>query len=265
MEVKGEDIFPFFERELTIFHIKSIAGQGFDIYDDATDHLFSEIEEEIEEAEQSLESAQKELEQHIDENPDDAKDPNIQELYLYEPYSEIWSKGEQLNSLAEMKIIYLFKNLETVIKSMIKQSYPDINIKDFYRADNLAGAVTTFGIILPDINGYAEYNELRRVNNNIKHSKEISDDTKKIPEFKKDYEFNSGSIIKFYNRVRSKVLLFSEGFAEALVNSAFFFSEDRLKEISKSYLNRMDQETANKFSEMFAHELRERYTVKPKA
>lgn len=76
---------------------------------------------------------------------------------------------DELRALMEMKIIYAFKHLEINTKKLIFHFYnelPNSNPKwhemiDFLKKRN---------IIVKDINGYNEVNQIRLVNNSLKHS-----------------------------------------------------------------------------------------------
>lgn len=79
--------------------------------------------------------------------------------------SKMITAKEHLTVLAEMKIIYIFKSLETKIKSLLYTAYPQIKISDLYRWDSI---VSVF-------KGYKEVLELQKVNNNLKHSELLND------------------------------------------------------------------------------------------
>jgi hypothetical protein len=61
------------------------------------------------------------------EMPDDA----------FDKYMEYCQEAEwindQLSALGEMKVLFLFKNLEISMKSLIKRSYEKVNVKNFYK------------------------------------------------------------------------------------------------------------------------------------
>lgn len=110
----------------------------------------------------------------------------------------------QLNSISEMLIIYAFKNIEINLKEIIKCAYEKENI---HKWENFIKIFKSKGIELENIYGYKSIDDLRVVNNAIKHNGIINRRVSKIEEFKDDYnslfkEFEYDSLMNFYEQTK---------------------------------------------------------------
>ncbi len=94
---------------------------------------------------------------------------------LLELQIEVASLRESLSSLGEMRIVYLYKCIEISIKNMLYTAYR-IKPDEFRWKDDKIIILEEKGISTKGINGYDEINELRKVNNTIKHSYSLHDD-----------------------------------------------------------------------------------------
>jgi hypothetical protein len=95
-------------------------------------------------------------------------------------------------------------------------------------------------------------NQLRIVNNNIKHSSEIGSEIQKkgIKEFKDLQEFNFNSLTEFYNRVKAHIEPFLENVTKNVNSHLFEFSDDRINNIVQNYAQHMDEETLLRLSKV---------------
>lgn len=154
-----------------------------------------------------------------------------------------------LDTLFEMKIINLFRSVELNIKSLIRYAYPNVEVKSFYRWDMMQSFFKSKNIDLTSIVHYDECNELRNLNNCIKHSRKITKRVQEIQEFKgttQSIEFEQ--LEKFYKRIISKIPLFVQALKEEIKNDLYEFSDERLGRIVRDYYERMDEETYERFS-----------------
>ncbi|PSW44166.1 hypothetical protein, partial [Photobacterium kishitanii] len=154
---------------------------------------------------------------------------------------EIKFAKDKLKSLIEMKIINLYKTYEILQKELIALAFPKQEEKNFYQWQNVRNLMDEHNIMFVQISEYPFINQLRMVNNNIKHSSIIDSNIKKsICEFKEQNEFTYESLDAFYKRVSCKVKLFLKSFSIELLNYLYFFPDDRIESIADIYSDRMD-------------------------
>ena len=183
--------------------LKHAALFKFDLYELATINTINKLYEELQSEEKTL----NELGKHVtDVDEDNYREITKEEWKLIDEYSELHSvvelRKEHLLSLLEMKVVYLFKSLEVIMKRMIHIAYPQVNFKDLYQWDSMKAFFKSKDIDISDFDGYNECTELRRVNNAIKHNGIINDEIKRLKEFKHQEEFNYLNLNLFYNRVK---------------------------------------------------------------
>lgn len=160
----------------------------------------------------------------------------IDEECYYE--ANIESYKLHLHSLNEMRIIYLFKNLEISIKSIIKNAYPNTNTKDFFKWQILINFLSEKNIPITTVEGYTEAVQLKDVNNTIKHSDSIPQHISRLSEFTTG--FTSEGLERFVQRVKPQVELFREKLSVEIAKERFDFNDDRIDSIVKEYRHRMD-------------------------
>lgn len=111
----------------------------------------------------------------------------------FQYYNEI--KELQLLALYEMKALYLYKEIEIRLKTLIFSKYQQRTEK----LSNLSTLTDFFlekNVDIKIVNGYEEIDNLRRVANDLKHSLEINT-SKGIPEFIGKLTFNAQSLHDF--------------------------------------------------------------------
>jgi hypothetical protein len=114
--------------------------------------------------------------------------------------------SQQLLSIYEMKVLFLYKEVEIRLKTIILNGYnqstqglSNLNaISDYFNKKN---------VILKEIEGYSEVEALRLVSNDLKHSIKINK-SKEIQEFSDLSEFNIDSLEKFMFGKLYKVEMF---------------------------------------------------------
>jgi hypothetical protein len=156
---------------------------------------------------------------------------------------------EQLLSIVSMRLVYLYKNFEILLKDIISESFPEINKRDLFQWENIKAFLNSIGVIFGEIKEYQRVNEIRIVNNSIKHSNEIGEIVKKqsIPEFDEKDDFDFDSLNCFYSRTKDKPGLFLSDLAEKLIEHLYVYNDDRISKIAKDYKEKMDNSTGKKF------------------
>ncbi len=165
-----------------------------------------------------------------------------------------WQK-EQCLALNEMRIIYLFKSLEISLKSLINTAYPTTNIRDFYRWESIINFFKQKNIDVLKINGYKEANELRSLNNNLKHSLNLDVDVRRIPEFKHAEFIDNPLIELFLERIVTKLKFFQINLIEEVRKDLYDFDEERLTNMAKDCFKRLRKDQAD----VFIIKIREQY------
>lgn len=155
--------------------------------------------------------------------------------------------NDQLIALNEMKIIYLFKNLEISMKSLIKVAYPKVNVSNFFKWDSMKTFFDEKEIKLYTLEGYQEVIQVKKVNNNIKHTDELTNEISKIPEFETGME--SEDLELFFLRVKSKVAIFQNELSQAVIKELFEFDDNKLNSLTQEIKERMSKEDVTKFIE----------------
>jgi len=168
---------------------------------------------------------------------------------MYDTYQSAEYLQEQLLALFETKIIYAFKSLEINIKHLLNLAYKD-KVTKFGRWDDIGQFLALKDISISTIENYKEIDDLKKVNNALKHSdKALGDKLKDVAEFKNKQEISHAELELFYERIKDAPDKFLKSLVSAVQNDLFSFDVDRLSEISKSYALRMDKSTALAFSE----------------
>ncbi|MFT6443567.1 MAG: hypothetical protein ACJASM_003129, partial [Salibacteraceae bacterium] len=119
-------------------------------------------------------------------------------------YNSIMS---ELRALQEMKVLFLFKNIETSIKRIIKIGYGDSTSK-LFRWESMQEFMKNKGIKPKLLNGFEQMNQLRIVGNCIKHSDQIDSHVQVIEEFNDSETFTFQNLAIFYSRVNEGAHLF---------------------------------------------------------
>ena len=88
---------------------------------------------------------------------------------VFDLESDIDMNEQQLDCFAEMKIVHLFRAYEITLKKLIKVAFPTANERDFFSWEKLREFCKGNGFNVKSIPSYSEINQLRLVNNCIKH------------------------------------------------------------------------------------------------
>lgn len=156
---------------------------------------------------------------------------------------------EQLTALAEMKIIHAFKIFEISVKRLVKGAFQIKSIKGFSYWDNLVSFLKDHNVDVRQLRTYAQVDELRQVNNTLKHDNEDLRGIRSIPEFKDVGQLYYDNLENFYTRVQDAPNLFMQELTQAIYIELYEFNEDKLNQIAIELANRMDKTDAIKLVE----------------
>lgn len=220
----------------------------------STNKLDSTVEESVAILENALEEANsKAFEQYEETN--------------YHDSTQIDIISSQLKDIYEVKIIFLFKNVEINLKKIISMAY---NIT-FDKNSNWSTILTILKSKNINYNTtglpYKEVNQLRIINNSIKHSyNEMSEGMLKIKEFKRNLlkAENKGSkrridfakktvfyedLKEFYHRVEDPTRIWINKLGFAIHSDLFKFSNKRLNKMAIELASKLDKNEATKLIE----------------
>jgi hypothetical protein len=251
-------VFSSIERKK--INLRHTANNIDEWFEDAVNPRAAELGQEIEKLQDKLNVLNENLTgemvdeygSQIDSNYEQGGRPSDHDLEIYDEigglYYEVQILEEQLLSIESMKLVYLYKNFEILLKDIIAEAFPDVNKRDLFQWENVKSFLNSNGIMFGNIQGYSIVNELRIINNNIKHSGEIDELTKKqhIPEFHEKEYFDFSSILSFYTRIKNEPKAFLANLAEELIKYLFVFDDDRIEKIVTEYKRRMDEESGKR-------------------
>lgn len=150
------------------FHIQVIR----DYDEDIIEHIYDELSDLQRRIESKLEKRSKEIES-------DNKLTDDYKQYLMDFLSVEYYESELIRELAgEIVIIFLFKTVEIVIKSMIRRSglFTENELHSFFRISDLKRGVRDKVVDIEKLHGYSSYDELRCINNSIKHQGKVNNE-----------------------------------------------------------------------------------------
>lgn len=154
-------------------------------------------------------------------------------------------RDEEIVAFMEMKIIYAFRHLEINIKRLIASAYYGTPTKQFDRWENLETFFSSKSISFKTIEGYLEIDQLRIVNNYIKHSIDIDKLTNtNIPEFSKQAFANFTQLDLFYERIKKFPQQFLDALSSAIYHEQYEFNSQKISQLADAFALRMDKETA---------------------
>jgi hypothetical protein len=92
---------------------------------------------------------------------------------------------QQKGAIAEIQLLYLYKSYEMEVKSLIANAFKpgEKILRNLFMWDNQLKFFKGKGILIENIPGYRNVDELRKVVNSLKHSPYLSRDVQQIPEF----------------------------------------------------------------------------------
>jgi len=145
-----------------------------------------------------------------------------------------------------MIIVNDYKEFELVLKRLLKASL-DFDEKDFRSFDNLKHLVKGKGIKFAEIKNYNDINDLRKVNNHIKHTKinEIPDELKQILEFRKAGNLSYLELMQFHRRIKDLRYNFIFDLKEKIYSYLYEFDDKRINNIALRMFKRMGTKHIN--------------------
>ncbi len=243
-------------------NISSVVQQFDTFFEDAAKTSVIELKKKIKEVKRETDNTYSQLSslQEVEREDVNNQIPSEDEIELYSDLSnmeyELSLLEEKLLSLMEMQIISLYKNFEILQKQLISASYKESDVRDFYMWDNVKSFFNMKGFNYGRIKGYDYINQLRIVNNNIKHSSEIDSEVRDLglPCFKDLEYYDYKSLEKFHKRVHQKVPEFLRSLSERIIKDLYEFDDERIKVIAKSYVEVMDKTTLEKLAKSIEQE-----------
>jgi len=226
-------------------------------FEDAVTPRLTDITKEMEDFTNKTQTIKREIREYEDSNSQYDNDGRSSESYL-ELFSEIGGLDYEIDVLAaqrlaieEMKVVCLYKEFEILLKEIISISFPDTKEKDLFKWNKVDTILKSKGILVTDIINNKIINELRLVNNNIKHSSVMGEEISKvnIAEFVGDETFTYESLSDFYDRVRNQPVRFLEYLVKQIIDYLFVFDDERIDTIANEFGGRMEKETAIKLAE----------------
>lgn len=241
--------------------ISSVAQQ-FDIFfEDAVKVSIEEIRKKIEVQRVELTTSYERLAVAQDEQDSSEEENQYDMIPSYEVQEhfsdvadyehEISLLNEKLLALMEMQVISLYKNYEIAQKELVSTAYENINVRDLYLWDNVKAFFNSKEINFGRIKGYDHINQLRIVNNNIKHSSKIDVEVHKLNLkcFEDLIYFTADSLEVFYKRVSTEVPKFLVTLSDLIIKDLYEYDDKRLESIAKSYTEKMDKATLKRLSQ----------------
>lgn len=127
--------------------------------------------------EASLKSREKSLEKdYTSISPDDFDDPNDFEGYKMHIEDQAYFAGEVRKLSHELCIVALYKQIEIHTKKVAKRNFPKLNDKQLFNISSMKSALPFNLETLPN---FAAFDELRLLNNAIKHEGLVSEELAK--------------------------------------------------------------------------------------
>lgn len=149
---------------------------------------------------------------------------------------------QELLSLSETKVIHCFKNFETHLKILIKGSYQESVRNQMFRWDYIITFLKSKNIDIKKFKSYEEINQLRIVNNSIKHSK-LNDDNevRSMKEFKDINYISYSDLLDFYERIKNSPEVFISELCDSIYSDLYEFDDNRITNISEKILSRLNE------------------------
>lgn len=155
---------------------------------------------------------------------------------------------EEIIAVCETKIIYGFKHFEISLKKLLSIGFGQNDQIQRFKWHELINFFQQKNIEISKLNGFEEINQMRILNNVLKHSNEkIDNQITNFPEFQNKDHFHFPLLINFYKRVKSSPEIFLASLSSEIQKYLYDFSESRMENIAESYALRMDKDIVEKF------------------
>jgi hypothetical protein len=244
-----ERIFENIEKMQTMHYIEETYRFLGDWFEDAVKPQI----EKLESIEKDTDNKMKSFDENLTGVTNDNGMPCESDLEIYNEmgglHNELYETSEQLYAIWEMIFVNLFKTIEISIKTQISTAYPDVNLNDFFKWETVKEFLRSKKIDIGSFPEYKAINEIRLINNNLKHSSEIAEIVCKqnIPEFDGLQYFTSAALKAYYLRNKSVPKFLLKQLGKAIISELYTYSDERLEELAKELKRKMDKETIEKF------------------
>lgn len=139
-----------------------------------------------------------------------------------------------LFEIEKMKIVFLYIKIEHTYKEIVKIAYPELkSSKCLYNFENLKSFFESKNIKLTFIENFQVIDEIRLVNNEIKHSAGKIQEQKvlKIDEFSQSEEFSRNSLTLFLLNRNNLIKVFFKDLVEKIIKEEFIYTPEKLDNI----------------------------------
>ncbi|MCB0699188.1 MAG: hypothetical protein KDC11_05035 [Chitinophagaceae bacterium] len=166
----------------------------------------------------------------------------------YETILDMQYYQEELQSIVEMKIINAFKTVEIDIKILVGAAFQNSNQKRLYKWESILSFFKSKNIDVTNFKSYDCVNQIRQVNNAIKHSGDYEKSLTSIIEFSSDKKPLSDRLLDFYDRVKKMPEVFIDELSTAIYNELYEFNDEKIDDIAQSFVLRMNKGDAEKLT-----------------
>lgn len=230
------------------------------------DKTISEIERKYSDCERLM----TEIKNLLDSKPNEI-DLDEFELLTLESDSylfQTWQYNDELLALHEMKIIHAYRFFEINLKRLLSSAFSDAVLSKRIYWEALISFMSEKKIPFKQLNSYEKVNQLRIVNNAIKHSKDdyfMDQELKKIPEFRDNTGGKDYTILgQFYSRVKEAPISLLDDLSKKVYLFLYEFSDKRIEQFARTIALRMEEEDAEKLiTEIRAIYTKEKYSDHP--
>lgn len=132
----------------------------------------------------------------------------------------------------------------------MKAAYSPKQTKGFYHWDALKEFLQDKGIVASKLMCYQELQEMRTVNNALRHSGTLDNNIPSIQEFTDIDYWSSAHRLAFCKRVQDGPKRFLEDLSNHIYKERYYFDETKLQEMATEMALRMDKKNALRLYEL---------------
>ena len=156
----------------------------------------------------------------LEEENKSLKKSQFNDEYDYEAYINTLASNyeilEDIKDLSEqLAIVALYRIVELNMKKILLWRYPKEEVQKLRRIDYIANRLSKDGIKLEKVHHYKAVDEIRLLNNAVKHENKVTKDLEKYGSYKEGKELKN--LGKAFNRLSLKVPRFLRFLAEKVV------------------------------------------------
>lgn len=170
------------------------------------------------------------------------------DMVMMDHIQDLMYLDEEIIAICETKIIYGFKHFEISLKKLLGIAFGKNDQIKKFKWHELINFFKHKKINISKLDGYEEINQMRIVNNVLKHSNDkIDAQISTFPEFLNQESLHFLQLIKFYDRVKNSPEVFLNSLSAELHQYLYKFSDHRIEGLAESYALRMNKNDAEKF------------------